>query len=416
MKKSVLIIAAVFFGTFFTKAATVEDKVATVNYRYGNSFIFIEDGVTFSVYPDGEFDFYVDNRGNVGVGAQIGNVGITFNSGFDYNPFVQFDDFGAVIQVEYTPIFYDFYGRVSQIGSVEVWYRNGRVRRLGGLNVFYNGGVFSHHTGFININNRRYVYRPFHRWFARPAVNFCNVWRTPYRRYYAPVRYTWHRPYRNNVRRAYAQIGREYRYNRSRRGNVYRNDRRVAVRNNNSIRRGSVATRSNRSASRNVGRDNTTNRVSSANRSSTARRSVAQTSARRGNTVNRSSNTVARNNRSTRTVKQSDNRRGNVASRSNSSRTVTQREVTQKPNSRTVTKRQVTTAPRSRTVKRCTQTTYKRPEAKRSTSSRSVASRSSSSKRTVSKSTRTTVKRSTGNNSSRRSNNSSTRTRSSRVQ
>ncbi|UII75987.1 hypothetical protein LV716_17240 [Flagellimonas sp. HMM57] len=416
MKKSVLIIAAVFFGTFFTKAATVEDKVATVNYRYGNSFIFVEDGVTFSVYPDGEFDFYVDNRVNVGVGAQIGNVGITFNSGFDYNPFVQFDDFGAVIQVENTPIFYDFYGRVSQIGSVDVWYRNGRVRRLGGLNVFYRGGVFSHHTGFINIYNRRYVYRPFHRWFARPAVNFCNVWRTPYRRYYTPVRYTWHRPYRNNVRRAYAQIGREYRYNRSRRANVYRNDRRVAVRNNNTIRRGSVASRSNRSANQTISRSNT-NRVNSASRNTNTRRSVAQTSTRRGNTVNRSSNTEARNNRSTRTVKQSDYRRGNVASRSNSNRTVTKREVTQRPNSRTVTKRQVTTVPRSRTVKRSTQTTYKRPEAKRSTSSRSVASRSSSPKRTVSKSTRTTtVKRSTGNNSSRRSNNSSTRTRSSRVQ
>jgi len=231
MRKLVFFIAAVFLGTISNKAATLEDKVVTVNYNYGNEFIFIEDGVTFSVYPDGEFDFYINNRVNVGVGARVGNVGITFNSGFNYNAFVQYDDYGAVIQVENVPIFYDYYGRVSGIGAIDVGYRNGRVRRIGGLNLFYNRGAFSYHTGFINVYNRNYVYRPFHRYFARPAVAFCNVWTTPYRRYYNPVRYSWYRPYRNNVRRSYVNRGRQYRYNRTpRRANVYRNDNRVAVR------------------------------------------------------------------------------------------------------------------------------------------------------------------------------------------
>ena len=240
MKKFVLLMAAIVFGATGTKAATVSGEMAVNTFRNGNSFIFNESGVTFSVYPDGEFDFFIDNRVNVGVGARVGNVGITFNSGFNYNPFVQYDDFGAVVQVENVPIFYDYYGRVSQIGGVDIWYRNGFVRRVGGLNVFWNGGVFSHTTGFINIYNRGFVYRPWHRWFVRPAVGFCNVWTTPYRRWYNPVRYTWYRPYRNNVRRAYAQIGREYRFNRSRRANIYRNDRRVAVRDNNRIRRSST--------------------------------------------------------------------------------------------------------------------------------------------------------------------------------
>ncbi len=123
MKKVVLIIAAVLFSTAHTKAAT--------GLGYGNSFIFVENGVTFSVYPDGEFDFFIDNQVNVGVDARFGNVGVTFNSGFNYNPFVQYDDYGAVIQVENVPIFYDFYGRVSQIGGVDVLYRNNRVRRFG---------------------------------------------------------------------------------------------------------------------------------------------------------------------------------------------------------------------------------------------------------------------------------------------
>lgn len=199
MKKFVSIITTLLFGTIVATAALTEDKVNTVNFMNGNAFIFNENGVTFSVYPDGEFDFYIDNR--VGVGARVGNVGITFNSGFDYNPFVQYDDYGAVIQVENVPVFYDFYGRVAQIGNVDLSYVNGFVNRLGGMHIYYNAGVFSHHRGFINRFNRRYVYRPLHRWFARPAIGFCNVWTTPYRRFYRPIRYTFHRPYRRNVRR-----------------------------------------------------------------------------------------------------------------------------------------------------------------------------------------------------------------------
>ena len=242
MKKFVPFLAVLFLTAFGAKAATTSEDRLVPNYvrGYGNSFIFVENGVTFSVYPDGEFDFYIDNRVNVGVGARIGNVGITFNSGFDYNPFVQYDDYGAIIQVENVPVFYDYYGRVSQIGGVDVWYRNGRVRRVGGLNVFWNGNVFSHYTGYINRWNRFYVYRPFHRWFARPAVGFCSVWDVPYRRYYNPVRYTWYRPYRDNFRRPFYRFGRHYNRfdngysyrNHSRRAKVYRNDKRVAVREN----------------------------------------------------------------------------------------------------------------------------------------------------------------------------------------
>ncbi|KAB7530602.1 hypothetical protein F8C76_03625 [Flagellimonas olearia] len=375
MKKLVLFIAAIAFGTLGTQAAKTEDNVVTATtYRYGNSFIFVEDGVTFSVYPDGEFDFYLDNRVNVGVGAQIGNVGITFNSGYNYDPYVQYDDYGAVIQVENTPIFYDYYGRVSQIGSVDIWYNNGRVRRLGGLHVYYNGGVFSHYTGFINIYNRHYVYRPFHRYFARPAIGFCTVYSSPYRRYYSPIRYTYYAPYRNNYRRAYAKVGRSYKYNPDRRSRVYRNDKRVAVRDNASIRRGYT------------GRSNKT---------------VARNDYRKGNTVSRS-NTVKRQVAPNRTSSKRVYQKADGVSR-NSGRTVAQKQVTRTPNRKTVSQRKVTTTPNRKTVTRTTTSTYKKPQA-RSNSSRSVVSRQSAPKKTVSRSTKSTnVRKSTGRTSNRSS-------------
>lgn len=234
MKKSVFYFAVLLLGTLFMQAKTGKETIRTY-FNYGKSFVFVENGVTFSVYPDGEFDFYINDRVNVGAQVSFGNSNITFNSGYNYNPFVQYDDYGAVIQVQNVPIYYDYYGRVNQIGGINIWYRNNRVRRIGGLHVYYNNrGYFDYYRGYINIYNRHYVYRPYHGYFVRPAIGFCQVFPNPYRRYYYPVRYTYYRPYHHNYRRAYAAIGKPYHhYDRGyRRSKIYRNDRRVAVRKN----------------------------------------------------------------------------------------------------------------------------------------------------------------------------------------
>lgn len=232
MKNLTLLLAALFLGTVGSFAESRNETVATNTITaYGNPFIFVEDGVTFSVYPDGEFDFYINNQVEVGAGVNFGTTSITFNSGYNYNPYVQYDDYGAVVQVENVAVYYDYYGRVNQLGNVNIWYQNGRIHRVGGMYVYYNGGVFSHYTGYVNIYNRHYVYLPYHRYFIRPAVGFCLVYNRPYRRYYAPVRYTYYGPYAYNSRVTYARIGNTYRYNKSHnREQIYRNDRRVAMR------------------------------------------------------------------------------------------------------------------------------------------------------------------------------------------
>lgn len=357
MRNFVLLLTALVFGTSGTMASTVEDKVATRNaYTNNNPFIFVEQGITFSVFPDGEFDFYIENyvSGN--------KNGVTMNSGYDYSPYAQYDDYGAVIQVENVPIYYDYYGRVTQIGDVNINYRNNRVSRLGGMYVYYNNnGLYHHHTGYINVYNRHYVYRPFHRFFLRPAIGFSLVFNTPYRRYYTPNRYTYYRPYRYNKRRAYAKIGREHRYNQVRRerASIYRNDKRVAQRRVNNTRRNDVA-RTNRTVNRNNVinknyRSNTQRGKVSKNVGTRSNRSYAKVANR--STVNRfkSVNTKSLNNRS-------------VAQRSTSVRT---------PQRNTITKKTVTKTPRRTTVTRST-TTYKKPVSR--STNKSV--RSSTAKRT----------------------------------
>lgn len=207
MKKLTLILASVL-------GISLQSMAHGYGYSYVNSYadaiVFDEMGVTFSVYPDGEFDFYLDNGCHPNT-VSNGYVNVTFNSGYNYDPYVQYDDYGAVVQVENVPIYYDWYGRVSQIGDVVVSYRNRRVCQVGGLYLHYNSyGHYAYHTGYVNVWNPYFVYRPFYVAFARPVVNLCFVRTTPYRQYYRPVRYTYYRPYVRNVRPHYATIGHTY--------------------------------------------------------------------------------------------------------------------------------------------------------------------------------------------------------------
>jgi len=409
MKKFILIAAALLLGTSVGLAETGSVEARTYyGYGYGKSFIFSEGGITFSVYPDGEFDFFIDRLHQVGGHVNLGGAGITFNSGFDYNPYVQYDDYGAVIQVENVPIYYDFYGRVDQIGDVRIRYRNGRVHRVGGMYVYYTpAGYFDYYSGYINVYNRYYVYRPWHTYFARPALNFCLVYNYPYRRYYNPVRYTFYRPYRYNHRRVYASIGKSYNYRNgwNRRAKVYRNDDRVVARTNRYRKSDSYRLDNKR------GRSQLDERT---RRGASSEKGIARSEYKRGTTTTRSN---TRNN-VTRTG-DSGIKRSNVVKRSSDGNrsTVKKRAVTTGPK-RSVTRKSTTVRePASRSIKR--EANSSRATVKRNTSvtrtspqKRSTVSRSSSTKRSYSTPKRSAVTRSSGN--TKRSYSSSKRSTTSR--
>lgn len=302
---------------------------------YADAFVFDEMGVTFSVYPDGEFDFYLaDAQCNSTVSN--GFVDVTFNSGYNYNPYVQYDDFGAVVQVENVPVFYDYYGRVSQIGDVLINYRNRRVCQVGGLQVFYNRhGHYAYHTGFINVWNPYFVYRPFYVAFARPVLNMCFVRTTPYRQYYRPMRYTYYRPYVRNVRPAFATIGRTYRpssgYGRvhARYSQTPRANERAVVRNRRKITTASV-----QSPRQAVSNRNGVNRTRTSVNGNASRRAVSPSTSRsqvrNGRQANeRSARPVTRNvNTNSRTVQTKPSTTRNVSS---SNRNVSSRKPASAP-------------------------------------------------------------------------------------
>jgi hypothetical protein len=188
MKKiiSTLSLFLLIFATSFANSSKLE------NYGYygkGKSFNFIEENVHFMVYQNGEFDFFIEQP-DFSVGVNLGNVNITFNSGYNYDAYVLYDDFGAVIQIENIPIYYDYYGRISRIGNTYIRYHNRKIIQFGTMYVHYNHyGYFDHCSGYINVYNRHYNYRPYVSYFTRPVFNHCIVSYQPYRRHYRPVRY-----------------------------------------------------------------------------------------------------------------------------------------------------------------------------------------------------------------------------------
>ncbi|AUS06662.1 hypothetical protein [Pseudotamlana carrageenivorans] len=202
---TILLLIFFVFTLNITKTHASND-ITTNSYNYahyGKSFIFSVNQVEFSVFPDGQFDFnLLRNNSSVNISINTGNTSISFNSGYNYNSYVQYDEYGAIIQIENIPIYYDDFGRIIGAGSTNISYNNlGFVSRVGGLNIFYNNhNQFIHTSGFINIYNRGYIYRPWHRYYCVPRPNYCVVYSRPYRTLYRPVRYRYTRPFINNNR------------------------------------------------------------------------------------------------------------------------------------------------------------------------------------------------------------------------
>lgn len=229
---------ALLFGILFTGIATQAEVLGSAdNFRGsydGNAFIFVEGTVEFSIFPDGQFDFvYVGPQKSNRITISTPNVNVSYNSGYNYDAYVQYDDYGAVIQVEDVPIYYDYYGRISRAGSVDIKYENRRLVWVGGLHIHYHpNGYYSHYTGFINAYNPYYVYRPWHVYYMRPMIQFVIVYDYPYRMHYHPTRYSYHQHvmyFRNRSTVAYVNGRRNFYRPGSR---VHYEDGRV-VRNNN---------------------------------------------------------------------------------------------------------------------------------------------------------------------------------------
>ena len=376
--KIILIVAIVLSAISLQNSKTYANNLsATIYNSNDNSMTFVENGITFSIFKNGEFDFFINELGNgIGVSYESPGVSISYNSGFDYDPYIQYDTYGAVIQIENTPIYYDNFGRINRAGTINIHYNSGRLNRIGNLNIFYNNyGRYSHCNGYINNFNRTYVYHPYHNWFIRPYIGFNIVRFNSYRHNYSPYRHTYYRDHRyayrhSNDRFDIRQRKRNtYKTHSSKRRNQVHNDyRRTASNNSKGVKRGNTR----RIAERN---DNTTGR-----NNSTVRRTQGSKQGR----VRTSGNTTPRFKNNSSISTRSSERRNTTSPRQRSTQT-RQGTSTRQKSSEIARRTQRPTQTRqksSRTVQRSKPTQTRQ----RQSTTRKSPSRSSSSQRSASRS------------------------------
>ncbi len=210
MKKMVLFIAAlILVGT--TAQATdhkhldQKDRV-TKRYHHTQPIVFVEGGVKFFVYPEGDIDFKILRRN------RSHHVNWNTRNGFNtpggsygyYNPnhrMVRYDHYGRLKKVGPNYISYDRYNRVRRIGTIYVRYnRRGLLYKVGGLHIFYNKyGAIKYVEGEIHYSGCGYC-----------GIDGCTITHDPYyNQNWKPKQY---RKYNDNDDHYYKNRKRKKRY------------------------------------------------------------------------------------------------------------------------------------------------------------------------------------------------------------
>lgn len=144
----------------------------TTNFSFEEPISFIERGIEFFVFPNGDFDFntrpqdsqgdfYYRTAGRKATGNSASRRAV------NYGVRIEHDSFGRVRRVGNTFINYDYNDRVYRIGSVYMRYNRFALSQIGGLKIIYNrrGEIVNtigsvkrwYNTGYTNYHDNTRV-------------------------------------------------------------------------------------------------------------------------------------------------------------------------------------------------------------------------------------------------------------------
>lgn len=139
MKKVLLILGLVL--SFIQVEAKSTYNLPKTNRYNQTSLQFVERGVEFVIFKNGEFDFNTHPMRGTRRSGYNTTYGVPRGSRYGHHNRgvrIEHDYYGRVRRIGNTFINYDSRGRVKRIGTVYVSYnRRGLVRQLGGLHIFY---------------------------------------------------------------------------------------------------------------------------------------------------------------------------------------------------------------------------------------------------------------------------------------
>ncbi|MBU0941052.1 MAG: hypothetical protein KKD36_06450 [Bacteroidetes bacterium] len=151
MKKITFLAASIFLlgGSIASATEKIDFSVqvkSKLDFRTDDPIVFLERGIEFYVFPDGQLDFntrpttsgtmYYKSKGNNGVNKTYGAPNNSRQG--NYGVKVAHDDQGRVRQVGNVFINYDVNDRVKRIGSVYMTYNRYALERVGSLEIIYN--------------------------------------------------------------------------------------------------------------------------------------------------------------------------------------------------------------------------------------------------------------------------------------
>lgn len=174
MKKIALFVASIILIGGIANASEII-KNSTKNssfdaYYEVEPIEFMERGIVFYVFPDGQFDFNTVSSSSTVLyrpskRIKTGNPSFT-PEGFrkiNQGVRVDFDTFGRIRRIGSVFLNYDAANRIQRIGSVHMKYNRMALIQVGGLQLIYNHrGQIVNYVGFVkgysNGNNHSYCY------------------------------------------------------------------------------------------------------------------------------------------------------------------------------------------------------------------------------------------------------------------
>jgi hypothetical protein len=145
MKNFTLLVASVLLlGNLANAENTRTTFKSNADYSdYNEPISFMERGIEFFVFPNGDFDFNTrsdDSQGNYQF-KTAGRRSTEVNRGnrpVNYGVLIEQDSFGRVRRVGNTFINYDYSDRVTRIGTVYLQYNRFALDQIGNMRLIYN--------------------------------------------------------------------------------------------------------------------------------------------------------------------------------------------------------------------------------------------------------------------------------------
>jgi hypothetical protein len=159
MKKITLLVATVLLVGNVVNATESRKR-----FSFNEPISFVERGIEFFIFPNGEFDFNTrpkDSQGSYYY-RTAGRRGTTVvaREPINYGVLIEHDTFGRVRRIGNTFINYDNRDRVNRIGTVYMRYNRFALTQIGGLQIIYNrrGDIVDTIGSIKGCRNQGYAY------------------------------------------------------------------------------------------------------------------------------------------------------------------------------------------------------------------------------------------------------------------